>query len=1373
MKKVGVLIIFTCLLLTTISAVSVDSEFQKITHYAEEYEIGNLNYVQLLVKISSVRQNLNEKLGSIDFEGGILKKEQMRDFLGVPQEETRWVWVEGAGHEKKLEEYVPVWNKIIFDGKKIQIRLDAYPSILRYSLQERNIDLGFNENEIVYRLHFQTEFKKPKEDIDIKSKINEIAELAKTFNSNPSSSNAEVLAEKSVNAERTFESFFKQNQGKCEDLMKSIFGAENLREIASTEVREINFYDAEDFEVIIRLEMCGDCEWSRINLDFRLDGRGKFRMPKDVQDFNPNDKNSREKFMQMSDEEFKSQIKSLLNEIKSFLDQRDFSSAMSSANKLRMLNEAWNEKSNNVWEQINKEFESKLQSMSEQEMKQMHENYGWLKQEQQQRQKVKDLQQHNFDTRKMFYMDLFSDYNMREFYFQESQYEKRLVEEFRKKDSEVCNNNKDDNDDEKTDCEDSQCGGKFCGTIKGEFIVDNQTIEQDVDLYCIAGVCQQKEEIVEEKNESVCGNHVCEDGEESICTEDCSICPDYLAINCSGKVIFSGTDETGCPLEPICIEDTENCELDEDCVDPLCGNAVCVDGMCEVSELEECQKAECQEGQEKRKNCDSGEEIVSEVCLEGAWISTEIMCEGTEEIIEEEVAGTECVVVEDCGGENDVCSNGNCVTIPQSTGEESEEQEEEIEEEVEETQEEIVEIEQQETDETETQELEQEQQEIEEELEESESQEFIEEPQVEEQEVVEEPQQEPEQEEPAPESEPSPEPEQESNSEITGESILKLPAYFFLKLAGAITGGAVEGEETTGETETTSDPEPSPEPEPAPESEPEPETFSSDGSETDQEDIDSSEEIETDSEGVEEPSDNYKENSHEDDEERDREKREEREKEKHEEEQKERCNEECERTCYDINVRPCAEKCIRESCGEELDCDVEAESKNCESKCKTDDSCEKECVPKCMKGGDWWKEYEMNPEDFEDEHKQEKGVFTAGGGCRTSQGRTEGFIWFGGWGEPFQDIEPLKHKYYQGGEADWCKYDFENLKKQRKEFEKGLNQKFATWFFEKYLPNSAENWEGAMSGIYELYWNDVDNSRQMAERMQCLGIDQLPNHELINVEYETEYGKLEFWEEIKTIKLPGDKKEVEVISPYMKVWVFPSKEFILYEMKKSMKNHEFPGSPEEKLKRKQSQGGPTEEEREMIKQDESFMEDLKDILNEYNGNINAVVQFKDKNTNEIVFNLFVTINEDEIIQMKPMLPEEVPEYDVKVELDFEPIYEMIMVEERDLSSTRIESPPWDKKAQPIQKIKEVTNGVKMYFKMRSLMNSAVVTPESAEGDAKDLFKLFFEIMDKHKDDREMEFQEDEFNGEFKDIENEVFGESKEELTGEVIGKLTN
>ena len=246
--------------------------------------------------------------------------------------------------------------------------------------------------------------------------------------------------------------------------------------------------------------------------------------------------------------------------------------------------------------------------------------------------------------------------------------------------------------------------------------------------------------------------------------------------------------------------------------------------------------------------------------------------------------------------------------------------------------------------------------------------------------------------------------------------------------------------------------------------------------------------------------------------------------------------------------------------------------------------------------------------------------------------------------------------------------------------------------------------------------------------MQCLGIDELPDINLINVKYNTEYGSIEFWEEIKTVKLQGMDKEVQIVSPYMKAWVFPTKEFLEYEMKKSMKNHEFPGSSEQKTERK-NQEGPTAEERAMIKQNKGFMEKLKKITEKYNGNLDIVIQFKDYETNEIIFNLYAQVNENDILKMKPMLPEEVPVEDVRAEVDFKKIYDLIYTSQKEMSGQQEQYPPWDKKPfNPVKKVGEFVNGVKMYFKVQDIMNSAKVYPKESKKDVKAIAQQFFFMM---------------------------------------------
>jgi len=1301
-------LILSLFLITNVLAVSTsaDSEIKTITHYAEEYEIGNIDYVKLLVYISASRQNLNEILGATEKQmGGVLKQEKIKEILGDPTEETKWVWVEGEEQDKKLDSSVPVWRKIIFDGKKIQIRLSAYPSIFTKKqfddqgnkdekIKQESNEGGVKEGDLIYRLNFEIEFKKPEEQLNIEGKINDIKSLAEKFNLDPSQANAESLAKETVNAEKTFGDYFRQNQGKCKDLMSSIFGSENQMPPQNMLVQEISFYEGEKFEAIARLEMCDDCDWNWINLNLWVNMRGPMpKMDEGGEMISP------EQFKDKDVEYYKSEIISLLDDYKQAAEQQNWKEINTINMKIQAINEAWNQKANDVLKEIEQKSDVQKNVVVENQIsKENNQNkvvvettgegsnnnnivdndvapgpqgivgdsggnndpYFWIKQDQERRKQEKALRKQNYEERKQFYLSLFSGYDKKEYSFAQIEFKKRLIELFREKGEEICNNNQDDNQNEKIDCDDDQCGGKICGkgisTIAGE----NGTQEKEVDFYCIAGECKAKEVIIEIK-EIICGNHICE-GNETIenCAEDCALCPQYDAIECSGKVIFKGTDENNCSLEPTCIEE-QTCSANEDCKF-LCGSGECVEGKCQVKELSECVEQECTDGTRKTMNCESGESITSSTCSNGLWIDTGLACSGTsgkteevkEEIIVGEVVGNQCTSLSDCGGENDVCSNGRCVTIPQR----------------EETT-----------------------------------------PSTEQPTITETT--------PTPEHSPEPAPETTPSAQPTGGAIIF--AFFRtlfrnLKITGAdITGFEIE------EAPIPTEPIPPKQNLPTEQQNPPPQDN-------------------------QQPMENFEDN-------RDDERKEENE--RRQEEQKQRCNQDCN--------RPCIEKCIRENCGEKMECDIDEESKKCEGTCKPEDA----CIEKCVKGeGEWWKEFE-NKEEF----KEQLGGFEAGGNCRTAKGKTEGFIWFGGWGDPFQRIQPLKNKYYSGGNADWCKIELQNFIKQREEFEKGFNQEFAKWFFEDYLANSAENWEQAVSGIFELYWKNVDNQREIAFRMKCLdknNINDIMSPNLINIKYETDYGKLEYWEEIKTVKMPGMEEEVNIISPYMKTWIFPSKEFIEYEMKKAMKNHEFPGSPEDKMERKNEEG-PTAEEKEMIKQDEKFMNMIRTIAEKYGGSLDVVVQFKDLTNNEVVFNLYVQVNENDIIKMTPMLPEEVSKKDVTAEIDFEKIYELIYSQEKEMRGEQIESPPWEnKKMQPVQGIKNMVNGVKMYFKVRSIMNSANIQPTETKEDVKSLAKTFFFMMQKGGQGRSGEEVQNE-QGEEKasGIEEDVLG-SKEEITGEII-----
>ncbi len=1140
MKKVLLLVLFIVLVASSVLAASFDEEMQKTSSYAQDYETGNINYIQLLLQTSAASKRMNEALGSEKLDGG-----QLKSVLGQPTERTKWVWVEEEQREQKLNEELPAWRKIVFDGKKIQIWVNSWPTQ--------------GKDKIFYRLNLDIQFKKPQDELDLSSKISAIKELAERFNKNPSGENAEALAQASVSVEKRFWEYLKQSQDQCEKIMKSIFGSENKRQSQKVLVEEVDFYEGDDFVVVLRLEMCDDCEWYWTNINLNYEGRG-FKQPKgESKMFFP------EGYKDLSDSGFEREISDTLQNIKQSVEQGNYDTIYSGNNKLNALNEAWNQKSNDVWKEVDKIYEEKRKSLSQEQEQEYHKNYGWIRDEQEKRQKVREIAQKNYQQRKEFYLSLFSGYNKREFYYEQEEYEKRLIEEFREFGEETCNNNLDDNKNEKTDCEDEQCQGKICGrqSVKRSIFENNITseIETVVDMYCIMSTCQAKEEIIE-VTEVVCGNHICEEGETNeSCAQDCQVCTPYEPLNCSGRIMFSGSDENGCPLEPICLAENESCQVNEDCVQPLCGNAQCIEGRCEIGNLTECRDPECIDGQEKVQNCENGEQLLVEKCIESLWRTTELSCpenllvnvtenvtedlvanvteeiaeniteetidevteeiaEGTEDVedvedaedaeenatvgdasetqscnkycasqpylscnghmevsgtypncqcemvCEDQAAGNECVVKEDCGNSDDVCSNGRCVTLPQSAPE--------PELSVPEVEEETVVAEPTEPEELPTGEVSEPEgesverlQEVEEEKSETSPREEPKEQQRPEEEKVEEPAKEepveeqpreegPEAEErPEPEQEPEEQPEQQSEPEpITGQAVRVFNMLLGYVITGFDVGIQEEGSGDSGSSDSGSNSgssdDSSSSDSGSSDSGSSSESSSSDsGSEGGSQKESSGESSSNDQDGQESPSEEQNQQSGEtqppsetvsdnqnqedeeqerrdeerrreqEDRERDKERREEEKqrqreeqerREKEEQERKEReCNEMCGWKCKEL-IDPCVGECSRETECRDKSC-VDETIKRCESKCKAEknfDGCLIECPEKCLKG----EMIEIKRD--EEKHKEEKGVFKVGGSCRTSTTKTEGNIYFDGWGDPFNNLRIYKKKFYSG-----------------------------------------------------------------------------------------------------------------------------------------------------------------------------------------------------------------------------------------------------------------------------------------------------------------------------------------------------------------------
>src|SRR3989344_6310149 len=99
--------------------------------------------------------------------------------------------------------------------------------------------------------------------------------LAQAYSSNPSRESLEKLAEESTNIEQAFNNNPYKSGVKCENQMNDLFGSENRRETQKIFLQEINFFEGDDFEANIRLEMCNECEWHWVNMHMWFESRGR------------------------------------------------------------------------------------------------------------------------------------------------------------------------------------------------------------------------------------------------------------------------------------------------------------------------------------------------------------------------------------------------------------------------------------------------------------------------------------------------------------------------------------------------------------------------------------------------------------------------------------------------------------------------------------------------------------------------------------------------------------------------------------------------------------------------------------------------------------------------------------------------------------------------------------------------------------------------------------------------------------------------------------------------------------------------------------------------------------------------------------------
>ncbi len=381
---------------------------------------------------------------------------------------------------------------------------------------------------------------------------------------------------------------------------------------------------------------------------------------------------------------------------------------------------------------------------------------------------------------------------------------------------------------------------------------------------------------------------------------------------------------------------------------------------------------------------------------------------------------------------------------------------------------------------------------------------------------------------------------------------------------------------------------------------------------------------------------------------------------------------------------------------------------DCKS-CNVDSDC---AAPRCS-------EWDNTVQEFSciegDSWIEEQGNLQFSGGCNFHPtGKVDSYVHFDSWGDVFEDFNRIREEQDYG--RNWCKFEMENLKRERKEIESSLNDEYLQWFFEVYVNQDPGEWERHSSGIHDVYWKLVNVNERIVDQLSCLGINEWPSEFTeVQVSYEGDFGKIEIWEELDVVDAEkfyfGDRREgdVEIFSPYMKLWILPSKEFVKVELIESASRGEFPGPDGDR-----GQPGPSKEELDEIRRDRERMDTVFELSERYGGEAKFKGYIKDGE--ESVAEILITINPRDIVKIEPGFETSEEEIDGRMYVNFDFLFDIVSHEERERGGDRIESPPWsDGKGGIVEGFGEVKDGVVTVTKIINALRSGDVRTEPEMG----------------------------------------------------------
>jgi len=517
MKK-GVLGVVFLILLSSLVSADIDDKINSVVRYGEQYEMGQISYLQMIVHSNVLRHEINEMLSEkieVNVGGPVeygATEEEMRRIFGAPSHMEPWVMLAHEDKKLRIDERMPTWEKTIFDGKKLKITFNAWPNTI---VEEDGTLTKF------YWIDFDTRFKR-KFDFDVDSMTINIKSMAESFLE--TNEGGQELAERMVEYRNILHHYLDENRENCPNTIKEFFDDdEKVFDIDVTRW-DIYVYEGDNVELKAEVISCDSCEWPNVDFWFVLNMRDIRTKEADMK----YKKFDKEKYRGMTIDELNSLIEKNLERLVRKAEQADQSS---SGNIVRDMVEVRAEI--RVINQV------------------LDEKYYWGIEE-------KEGRQENYKKRMRVLESIFSKYGDIDMYpLEQVLWERRVLENFEERQDSFCRELKQDECGKDDVCWEGEC----INAIGGDETCDNR-IDDDEDH---AIDCDDPDCYLE------CGracDHICsgecwdchEEQCGAICEEECRPCLNENKDNYEGNSCESectGCNEcmdNQCNSQPACAE---------------------------------------------------------------------------------------------------------------------------------------------------------------------------------------------------------------------------------------------------------------------------------------------------------------------------------------------------------------------------------------------------------------------------------------------------------------------------------------------------------------------------------------------------------------------------------------------------------------------------------------------------------------------------------------------------------------------------------------------------------------------------------------------------------------------------------------------------